>query len=92
MHASSVLYRGKPFGHDIDLLLSHSEREVTDSLLDTLVDHLKRQVIDCTHSECQRPIVLVLPLLCSNHSLDHIAAHTTSHHYLHVYMYITLLL
>ena len=46
MHASSVLYRGKPFGHDIDLLLSHSEREVTDSLLDTLVDHLKRQVID----------------------------------------------
>lgn len=40
--------RGKPFGHDIDLLLSHSEREVTDSLLDTLVDHLKRQnvVID----------------------------------------------
>ena len=38
-------YRGKDFGHDVDLLLSHPDHNVTESLLDTLVDHLKRQVI-----------------------------------------------
>ena len=38
--------RGKPFGHDVDLLLSHSDHEVTDILLDTLVDYLRREVVN----------------------------------------------
>ena len=41
---SAVNYRGKRFSHDVDLLLSHADQKVTDILLDTLVDHLKREV------------------------------------------------
>ena len=39
-----VFHRGKRFSHDVDLLLSHADQKVTDILLDTLVDHLKREV------------------------------------------------
>lgn len=39
-----IFCRGKQFGHDVDLLLSHADQKVTDILLDTLVDQLKREV------------------------------------------------
>ena len=42
--AGAIFCRGKCFGHDVDLLLSHADKKVTDILLDTLVDHLKREI------------------------------------------------
>ena len=37
-------YRGKPFSHDVDLLLTHPDRAVTDCLLHTLLAHLQSLV------------------------------------------------
>ena len=54
MYASKVIcsnlsdlahdYRGKPYSHDVDLLLTHTDTAVTENLLQTLLAHLERQV------------------------------------------------
>ena len=46
--ATAVLFfRGKSHGHDIDLLLTHTDPEVVEVLLNTLLEHLQAQV-GCT--------------------------------------------
>ena len=39
-----VNYRGKPFSHDVDLLLTHHDTAVTDCLLHTLLARLQTLV------------------------------------------------
>ena len=42
-----LISRGKPHGHDLDLLLSHPERHITEILLERLLACLYKKVKNC---------------------------------------------
>lgn len=41
---ATCMNRGKPHGHDVDLLLSHPETNITDVLLENLLACLRKNV------------------------------------------------
>lgn len=65
----SVTFSGKPHGHDVDLLLTNPDGTVADTLLNTLLIQLHKQV--CTHvhqNVCMYDALLLNTVYSNSHS------------------------